>query len=374
MVVAATTRSAALGASVDAIAARLEAAERRSTVAIQGVDQAVSGLVRRLDGAGRDRQAYGRRIDDIAEELREGHRRLRTLRTGDRPATAETFGKVETTIGALAGRLYDIEERQRSGVNELRQRMDAVEKAAGPGVGAELLAQVGARLDQAQARTAEALRDLERSFAGLDQRLRAAEGRVEPEGAREAARFEKLAETLSRQVEANRAEMMRRLDTAETEGRMERIERAVRPSATRSRSPRSAPPRAVEAMGHEVLRIAQNLNGRVGQASTDGDQTRLRARLGQTLDAQGRGRRRPRQPRGVDQRLTATDDRHAAGAGEAGRRDHPHLGPSERPDRPVASASRRRRWTTSAAVWPTAPTGSNSATTARPANWPSGCG
>src|SRR5690606_27983736 len=36
------------GASIDAMAARLEAAERRSTIAIQGVDQAVSGLVRRL--------------------------------------------------------------------------------------------------------------------------------------------------------------------------------------------------------------------------------------------------------------------------------------------------------------------------------------
>jgi localization factor PodJL len=32
-----------VSASIDAIAARLEAAERRSTVAIQGVDQAVSG-------------------------------------------------------------------------------------------------------------------------------------------------------------------------------------------------------------------------------------------------------------------------------------------------------------------------------------------
>ena len=39
-----------ISASIDVIAARLEAAERRSTVAIQGVDQAVAGLMRRLDG------------------------------------------------------------------------------------------------------------------------------------------------------------------------------------------------------------------------------------------------------------------------------------------------------------------------------------
>ena len=39
-----------ISASIDVIASRLEAAERRSTLAIQGVDQAVAGLVRRLDG------------------------------------------------------------------------------------------------------------------------------------------------------------------------------------------------------------------------------------------------------------------------------------------------------------------------------------
>ena len=297
-----------LGASVDAIAARLEAAERRSTVAIQGVDQAVSGLVRRLDGQDHTGKAYGRRIDDIAEELREGHKRLRRFEQEAGPQTVETFGKVETTMGALAGRLYDIEERQRSGVNELRQRMDAVEKSAGPGVGADLLAQVGARLDQAQGRTTEALRGLERSFAGLDQRLRATEGRVEPESAREAARFEKLAETLSRSVEANRAEMMRRLDTAETEGRMDRIERAVLAAGDQVKASEERSAKAVEAMGREVLRIAQNLNGRVQSIETEAP-ARLQT-LGQALTRKVETDM-GRLAQGIEQRLTATDDRHA---------------------------------------------------------------
>lgn len=293
-----------LGASIDAIAARLEAAERRSTVAIQGVDQAVSGLVRRLEGQDEAGKACGRRIDDIAEELREGHRRLRRFEQEVGPRTAETFGKVETTMGALAGRLYDIEERQRSGVNELRQRMDAVEKAAGPGVGADLLAQVGQRLDEAQNRTAEALRSLQTSFAGLDQRLRAAESRVEPEGAREAARFEKLAETLSRQVEGNRAEMMRRLDTAESEGRMDRIERAVLAIGDQVKASEESSARAVEAMGREVLRIAQNLNGRVQSIETD---TPVRfEQLSRKVETD-----MGRLAQGIEQRLTAADDRNA---------------------------------------------------------------
>jgi localization factor PodJL len=292
-----------LGASIDAIAARLEAAERRSTIAIQGVDQAVSGLVRRLDGQDQSDKTHARRIDDIAEELREGHRRLRRFEQEVGPQTAETFGKVETTLGALAGRLYDIEERQRTGANELRQRMDAVEKAAGPGVGADLLAQVGQRLDQAQTRTTEALRGLERSFAGLDQRLRATEGRIEPESAREAARFEKLAETLSRQVEGNRAEMMRRLDTAETEGRMDRIERAVLSIGEQVKSSEERSAKAVEAMGREVLRIAQNLNGRV--ESIESAPLQLDAITRKVEGDMGR------LAQGLEQRLTAADDRHA---------------------------------------------------------------
>jgi localization factor PodJL len=305
-----------LGASIDAIAARLEASEQRSTIAIQGVDQAVTGLVRRLDGQDQNGKTYGRRIDDIAEELREGHRRLRQFEQQVGPQTTEAFGKVETAVGALAGRLYDIEERQRLGANDLRQRMEAVERAAGPGVGTDLLAQVGARLDEAQNRTTEALRGLERSFADLDQRLRQAEGRAEPESAREAARFEKLAETLSRQVESSRVEMMRRLDTAETENRIDRIERAVQAIGEQVKASEDRSARAVEAMGREVLRIAENLNTRVQSMEGDGP-----ARLDRIVQAateaaaSAAGRQveteMARLSHGLDRRLTAADDRHA---------------------------------------------------------------
>ncbi|WP_339931095.1 hypothetical protein [uncultured Brevundimonas sp.] len=296
-----------LSASVDAIAARLEASERRSTVAIQGVDQAVTGLVRRLESQDQKGDATGRRIDDIAEELREGHKRLRRFEQEVGPRTVETFGKVETTLGNLAGRLYDIEERQRSGVNELRQRMDAVEKVAGPGAGTDVMAAVAARLDAAQASTGEALRGLERAFAGLDQRLRAAETHGGPDNSREAARFEKLAETLSRQVETNRAEMMRRLDTAETENRMARIEQTVLSIGEQAKTAEQRSAQAVEAMGREVLRIAQNLNGRVGAIETDvpARMERLGVTLNQKVE-QDIGR----YAQAVDHKLVAAEDRH----------------------------------------------------------------
>ena len=342
-----------VAASVEAIAARLEAAERRSTIAIQGVDQAVAGLVRRMESQDQEAGQYRRRIEDISDELKEGHKRLRRFEQEAGPQTAETIGKVEQALGGLAGRLYDIEERQRSGLNEVRerldgvekadvwaktdtavaaltsrlydleernrahsqtllQRIDAVEKLAGPGAGADLLAKVGQRLDAAQGQTTEALRNLERSFAGLDQRLRQAETRVEPEGAREAARFEKLAETLSRQVDANRTEMMRRLDTAEAEGRMSRIESAVAALGDQVRTAEQRAAQGIDAMGREVVRIAQNLDVRVGRIETadEGRQEKLEAALSKTL-SEKIDRDMGRFGQAIEHRLTRSDDQHA---------------------------------------------------------------
>lgn len=297
-----------VAASVEMIADRLEASERRSTTAIAGVDQAVSGLVHRIDGVDEQFRAHGRRIDDIAEELREGHRRLRRFENDTGPQTTEAFKKVETALGTLAGRFYDLEERQRTGFIELRSRADKAEDAVSRVSSSDILSQVGARLDAAQARTTDALRALEQSFAGLDQRLRAAESRPRSDEPSEGARFEKLAETLSRQVETNRTEMMRRLDSAAAEGRIDKIERAVLAIGEQVQASERRSAQAVEAMGKEVLRIAQNLNQRMIKAEAEG---------GHRFDALGQEMtRRVEQDmvklaQGVEQRLVRSEDRHA---------------------------------------------------------------
>ena len=295
-----------LSATVEMMAERLEAAERRSTIAIQGVDQAVAGLVRRLDAQdGRDNGVV-RRIDDIAEELREGHRRLRRFEQETGPSTAEGFAKTETAIGALSSRLYDIEERQRIGTHELRQRLDAVEKTAEANRGVEILEHVGRRLDAAQAQTGEALRGLERAFSELDRRMGLSEARAETRGhapdpaERYEGKLEKLAEALTRQVEASRTEMLHRLDTAQSENRMERMERAVAALGDQLRQAERGSAQAVEAMGREVLRIAQNLNGRVQKMEIDGPARMDRLERDLEIKTQG-----------VERRLVASEDRHA---------------------------------------------------------------
>ncbi|WP_029417203.1 SEL1-like repeat protein [Brevundimonas bacteroides] len=336
-----------VAASVEAIAARLEAAERRSTIAIQGVDQAVSGLVRRLEAQDQQAGVHARRIDDISEELKEGHRRLRAFEREVGPKSAETLSKVEQALGTLAGRLYDMEERQRTGFAETRQRLDgfektdtavaaltsrlydieerqragaqtlaaridAVEKAAGAGAGTELLSEVGRRLDAAQNQTTQALKSLEHAFAGLDQRLRAAETRAEPEGSKEAARFEKLAETLSRQVETNRAEMMRKLETAEHEGRMSRIEAAVQSLGEQARAAEQRSAQGIEAMGREVLRIAQNLDSRVDRIETAGDARLEKFEAALTKSVSEKIERdMGRYGQAIEHRLTRAEDQNA---------------------------------------------------------------
>lgn len=297
-----------MGASLEVIAERLEAAERRSTLAIQGIDQAVVGLVRRMEAQDEAEAAKARRIDDIAEELREGHRRLRRLEQDAGAEARDGLDKLDAALTAVSTRLYEMDERQRAGVSELRDRIEAIEKAAGPGAGTTLLSQVGVRLDDAQSQTSEALKGLERSFAALDLRMRDAERRIEPDHAREASRFEKLAEALTRQVESSRIEMMRRLDAAETEGRVERIERALAAIGEQARAAEQRSVAAVEGMGHEIMRIARNLNGRVekveaaGAGASDARVAALEQKLERDL---------ARHAQAVDQRLTQADDQHA---------------------------------------------------------------
>src|SRR5690606_5416807 len=199
---------------------------------------------------------------------------------------------------------YEMDERQRAGASELRDRIEAVERAAGAGAGTDRLNQVGQRLDEAQVRTSEALKGLEQSFAALDLRLRDAESRLQPEP--EASRFEKLAESLTRQVEASRVELLRRLDTVETEGRVDRIERALAAVGDQTRAAEQRSVAAVEGMGREIMRIARNLHGRGEKVEAGGVEDARVAALEQKVE-----RDLARHAEAVDQRLTRADDQHA---------------------------------------------------------------
>jgi localization factor PodJL len=259
--------------AIEDLAARIESAEARSTLAVSGIDQAVSGLLARLEAGERDQSATSARLEHVAEDIREEQTRmLDRLRQVEReaagPRSAEALRALETALGKIANQLYEGEQRTRATLTETRQDLTAmlrrVDRLEARTPEAEIvdgvIGRVAERLEQAEGRTAEAIRSLESSFAQLDERLRAAEGRLGDDG-RE-GRLERLADELSARFDESRAELIRHFDAA-AEGRAGQLERALGELGAQVGAAEQRSAQAIDKMGHEVLRIAQNLNRRM---------------------------------------------------------------------------------------------------------------
>ena len=153
-----------------------------------------------------------------------------------------------------------------------------------------VVARIAARIEQAEGRTADAMRSMEGSFAALDARLHATETRLaEPDDAPEIdpqntveARFERMAAALSERVEASRMEMAERLN-ASADARMDQVDAVVRDMTRHVEAAEHRSADAIERMGHEVLRVAQLLGRRVTEAETRGAEQA--ERIGATVDA-----------------------------------------------------------------------------------------
>lgn len=259
------------GLALEALTARIEAAERRSTLAISGVSQAVNGLLGRLEDAEANQAVHTEKLGELLGDVRDSHDRLRRLeREAAGPRSTEALKALEGALGKIANQLYEGEARTRAALSEMREdvggltrrltRLEAEERATDATLIEGAVAKIGERLERAEAQTAGALRTLETSFAHLDARLRAAESRMEPE---RDGRFEALAGDLSRQVAEARADLIRRIDEAASQGRFDKLERAVGDLAAHVGAAEKRSAQAVERMGQEVLRIGQNLNRRM---------------------------------------------------------------------------------------------------------------
>ncbi len=309
--------AAAALSAIEALSARIEGAERRSTLAIDGVDRAVTGLLRRLEVGESDSAARDRRLDELSDSLREARGRQRRYEEETAPRYAEAFGKFEGALGKLAGQFYDAEARGRDASTQLRDRLDRLEREASPDRLADgVVSRVAQRLEEAQGRTAQSLAKLEQSFADLDRRLSHAE---RSGGQRDVGGLEKLAEVLTRKVEDSRQEMMRRLDTAAQDGRMDRVERALTDLGAHLQASERRQAQALEAMGHEVMRIAANLDGRLketeqnyGNILNASQERALKAveTMGQEL-SKSLGSDVARVAEAIEHRLKRADDHHA---------------------------------------------------------------
>ena len=300
-----------LARALDALSQRMESAEARSAQAVAGIDRKVAGVLKRLDGADAKGSDAAGRLDEVREAQAKLAERLGRADAADAPRR-DALKALESALGKVAAQIYEGESRARAQMAETRgdlaalgTRVEGLDARAHSGPGAAEIerrfADMAERLASAEARTESAVRALETSFAGLDQRLATAEAAPAQAGAGVSeARFEKLAASLSDQVDVARAEMADRIREA-AGGGLERMEAALRELAGDVSAAETRQVRAIDTMGREVVRIASSLNGRLGGVETR--QSEGEARVAGEV---------ARMAQGVEARLRRGDEAQAA--------------------------------------------------------------
>ena len=259
--------------ALDQLSTRIEAAERRSTLAISGIDQSVMGVLSRLEAVERDQGAVAARFDGALDDVRQEHARgaekVRRMADDEAPRL-EAMKALEGALGKVAEKLYEGEGKTRGVLNELREdlsnlsrRLDRTDAKmeAEPGLVEGVIARINARLEQAEAGTSGAVMALEQSFSDLDARLRASEAKA---AAGNDGKLERLAAELSDKVAATRTEMTDRLKDA-ANGKSDRMEQALRDLAGHVEQGERRSAQAIDRMGREVTRIASTLGERMGK-------------------------------------------------------------------------------------------------------------
>jgi len=306
---------ARITAALEALSARLETAEHRSTLAISGIDQSVMGVLSRLEGMDDSHGQTAARLEGAIDQVRDTQARvaervrrmeqedgsrvdaLRTLEGAlsrlagqitENTAKAEaTAAQVHEDVESLGRRVNKIESgvdaaatllagagKTREDLDAVSRRLDMVETSVARGADADMvetvLARLSERLERAEARTTAAVRSLETSFTDLDTRLRTNEARARDAeiGGENDRRFQTLAAELSQRVDAARAEFAERLrGVAEaatpSAGKLGALETALRDLTGQVGQAERRSAQAIDRIGREVVTIAQSLGERV---------------------------------------------------------------------------------------------------------------
>lgn len=300
---------------VQRLSDRMEASERRSTQALSHIDQSVTAISRRLDliedsvdEEGETAQDAIKRTRAHQDEILERVRRLERAGPGA-GADPAALKSVETTVGKLAGRLYETErdvrseldnlahkeERRRDsaerGLEKLGQRLEDTEKTLS-GETRDLRELVETR-DQ---RTQSLLSDLQDTSRSLQSRIISAEGATQRAAEALAGSQEKLDHRL-RQLETVQSQALKDEDV------QRRIDALAREVADVIRETRSECARQIA----EVSKSADS--PRLERALAEAE-ARLRAAEQRQSDALQRiGSEVARMSRAVDQRLDRTEQR-----------------------------------------------------------------
>ena len=247
--------------ALDRLADRIEAAESRSAQAITGIDESVRGALHRLAQAEREQIAVAARFEGVADDIKsdqsraaERLRRIEAEAAG--PRSAEALRALEGALGKVAGHLYEGEARTRETLSALEARIDAKTGGDASVLVEDVVARLGQRLEAAENRTAEAVRELGQSFQALEGRLQAVEGGDVQK------RLDDLTANLTQRMEASRLEMAAKLrETAD--GRFDRVDRKLGEMTAHVQAAEHRSAQAIERMGREVVGLADAFNRRI---------------------------------------------------------------------------------------------------------------
>ena len=279
-------------------------------------DEAMA-LVDRLGDAEHIIETQAQRLDGLTSHLREERERVAALEAKllD-PQALQSVKAVEGALGKLANQLYEDQSRSRATLDDVRKdmigishRLSQVEnqnpQREAQALIDQVVTQLAHRLDGAEARTSGAIKNLEQVFASLDKRLSRAEERgdvTDPEAVQSLSR---LAGNLSREVDNARAEMLRAFEeTAKrynADGRLSGLEQGLARVAQQSSAAEQRSARAIEKLGHDVSRLAEQLSDRVANVEKSNQafavevqtsQQGIDAKLSQFEGAQAQGLQR----------------------------------------------------------------------------------
>lgn len=169
--------------ALDRLTRRIEATEARSTLAINGIDHTVLGLVARLQNAEQTTAAVAGHVEGLIEEMRATHEALQTkvrrLEQDDKGArTVEALKTLEDALGKLASHVYHegeltqnetaaIKGRIESGFADMHDRVEGME------------ARVDRTLSDAAARVERAVQQAELRAEGQARQLAERVGALE---------------------------------------------------------------------------------------------------------------------------------------------------------------------------------------------------
>lgn len=312
---------------VQRLATRVEASERRSTLALSGVDQAVLGLSRRLEALEDEHEEDGGEVEQALSRARAAQdellERIRKLeKAGPGASGQEAVRAVEHALGKLASRLYETEneirseldtlalkeERRRDGsektIKSLAQRVDDAERKlsgedsalrdmvedrlrrSGEEVSAlhDATRTLQQRLTAAEGATHRAAEMLGRSHEQLESRLKSLEGRASDTVSQDVfqRRFDSLAGELANVIRDTRADFARQIDTVARGGNSQEMRDALRDAETRISQAEQRQSDQLARIGDQIGKLARAMEKRLDETDR-----RLESRL---VDAE-RGRR-----------------------------------------------------------------------------------